>query len=51
VSAFSDFIRNATPEERARVYAEVMKKVAERQKAVLDAALKQGSSSKTVGQK
>lgn len=30
MSAFSDFIRNATPEEKARVYAEVIRKSEER---------------------
>ena len=33
MSAFSDFIRNATPEEKAIVYEEVMRKASERQNA------------------
>jgi hypothetical protein len=33
-SAFSDFIRNASPEEKERVYQGVMERAAERQKAV-----------------
>ena len=32
-ATFSDFIRNATPEEKERVYAEVMDKATERQNA------------------
>lgn len=31
----SDFIRNASPAEKQRVYAEVMKKVAEHQNRIL----------------
>jgi hypothetical protein len=34
VSRFSDFIRNATPEEKEAVYMDVMKKATERQNAV-----------------
>lgn len=34
-SRFSEFIRNASPEEKARVYAVVMERVAERQAVVL----------------
>lgn len=30
-TGFSDFIRNATPEEKEKVYNEVMKKAIERQ--------------------
>lgn len=33
MSAFSDFIRNATPEEKERVYTEVMKRASARQNA------------------
>lgn len=36
---FSDFIRNATPEEKEAVYMEVMKKATERQNAVTDGLL------------
>ena len=32
MSKFSDFIRNASPEEKERVYTEVMHKATERQK-------------------
>jgi hypothetical protein len=35
MSEFSDFIRNATPEEKERVYMDVMKKATERQQAML----------------
>ena len=35
---FSDFIRNASPEEKAEVYMGVMKKATERQKAMTDTA-------------
>ncbi|MDA3832508.1 MAG: hypothetical protein PF495_03850 [Spirochaetales bacterium] len=38
MSDFSDFIRYATPEEKERVYMEVMDKVIEQQKAILEAA-------------
>lgn len=34
-SRFSEFIRNASPEEKARVYGLVMDRVAERQAEVL----------------
>lgn len=34
-SRFSEFIRNASPEEKARVYAVVMDRVAERQAEAL----------------
>ena len=34
-SRFSEFIRNASPQEKARVYAAVMDRVAERQAEVL----------------
>ena len=34
---FSDFIRNASSEEKKRVYTEVLKKATERQNAVLAA--------------
>lgn len=37
-SGLSDFIRNAAPERKAEVYGEVMDKVAEQQRAVIDAA-------------
>lgn len=36
--AFSDFIRNATPEEKAEVYGRVMDKVGEQQREVIAAA-------------
>lgn len=32
---FSDFIRNASPEEKAKVYGEVMDRVSEQQRAVI----------------
>lgn len=35
---FSDFIRNASAEERNALYADVMDRVAERQQAVIDKA-------------
>jgi hypothetical protein len=35
MSSFSDFIRNATPEEKERVYTDVMKKAADRQNFLL----------------
>jgi ribosome-binding factor A len=38
MSKFSDFFRLATDEERAIVYARVMKRVAEQQQELLDAA-------------
>ena len=31
-SSFSEFIRNATPEEKERVYTDVMKRATERQR-------------------
>lgn len=34
-TAFSDFIRNASSEDKKRVYTEVLKKATERQNAVL----------------
>jgi hypothetical protein len=34
-SRFSEFIRNASPQEKARVYAAVMDRVAERQAEML----------------
>ena len=37
---FSDFIRNASPAEKQRVYAAVMKKVAEHQNRILAWAAK-----------
>jgi hypothetical protein len=45
---FSDFIRNATPERKAEVYGAVMDKVAEQQRAVIDAAdgVKEGGDAK-----
>ena len=39
MSAFSDFIRNANPEERAEVYAHVMKNATERQNQAADAVI------------
>ena len=36
--AISDFIRNATPEEKERVYMDVMGRADERQRMVLDKA-------------
>ena len=38
VNPLSEFIRNATPDEKAEVYGRVMDKVAEQQQAVLDRA-------------
>lgn len=38
MSRFSDFIRNATPEEKAEVYAEVMAAVEREQQALLERA-------------
>lgn len=40
MSAFSDFIRNATPEEKAEVYREVMAEVECQQQALLERAAK-----------
>ena len=37
---FSDFIRNASPAEKQRVYAAVMQKVAEHQNRILARAAK-----------
>ena len=39
-SAFSDFIRNATPEEREAVYHKVLEKATQRQQETLAKAKK-----------